>query len=102
MTASALTRPGERDRISTKITEIEWRLVGLLCIIASVGAAMLYSITGGHWQPWAADHLIRFGAMLVVMLCLAMVHPKWWFRGEQNRRSDRYARTEAQVPQKVR
>ncbi len=81
MTASALTRPGERDRISTKITEIEWRLVGLLCIIAGVGAAMLYSITGGHWQPWAADHLIRFGAMLVVMLGLAMVHPKWWFRG---------------------
>ncbi|MCS6625483.1 rod shape-determining protein RodA [Roseibacterium beibuensis] len=81
MTASALTRPGERDRLSTKITELDWRLVGLLCVVAGVGAAMLYSIAGGHWQPWAADHLIRFGAMLVVMLGLAMVHPKWWFRG---------------------
>ena len=81
MTASALTRPGERDRISTKITELDWRLVGLLCVIAGVGAAMLYSITGGHWQPWAADHLIRFGVMTIVMLCLALVHPKWWFRG---------------------
>jgi len=81
MTASALTRPGERDRLSTKITELDWRLVGLLCVIAGVGAAMLYSIAGGQWQPWAADHLIRFGAMLVVMLGLAMVHPKWWFRG---------------------
>jgi rod shape determining protein RodA len=81
MTASALTRPGERDRISTKITELDWRLVGLLCVVAGVGGAMLYSIAGGHWQPWAADHLIRFGVMLVVMLGLAMVHPKWWFRG---------------------
>ena len=81
MTASALTRPGERDRLSTKITELDWRIVGLLCVIAGVGAAMLYSIAGGQWQPWAADHLIRFGAMLVVMLGLAMVHPKWWFRG---------------------
>jgi len=81
MTASALTRPGERDRISTKVTEIDWRIVGLLCVIAGTGAAMLYSITGGHWQPWAADHLVRFGFMLVVMLGLAMVHPKWWFRG---------------------
>ena len=81
MTASALTRPGERDRLSTKITELDWRIVGLLCVVAGVGAAMLYSIAGGHWQPWAADHLIRFGAMVVVMLGLAMVHPKWWFRG---------------------
>ncbi|MBX9460756.1 MAG: rod shape-determining protein RodA [Brevundimonas sp.] len=81
MTASALTRPGERDRLTTKISELDWRIVGLLCVVAGVGAAMLYSIAGGHWQPWAADHLIRFGAMLVVMLGLAMVHPKWWFRG---------------------
>ena len=81
MTASALTRPGERDRLSTKITELDWRIVGLLCVVAGVGAAMLYSIAGGQWQPWAADHLIRFGVMVVVMLGLAMVHPKWWFRG---------------------
>lgn len=81
MTASALTRPGERDRISTKITELDWRLVGLLAVIAGTGGAMLYSIAGGHWQPWAADHLARFGVMVVIMLCLALVHPKWWFRG---------------------
>ena len=81
MTASALTRPGERDRISTKIAELDWRLVGLLCVIAGVSGAMHYSIAGGHWQPWAADQMIRFGVLLIVMLCLAMVHPKWWFRG---------------------
>ena len=81
MTASALTRPGERDRLSTKIAELDWRLVGLLCVIAGVGGAMLYSIAGGQWQPWAADQMIRFGVMLIVMLGLAMVHPKWWFRG---------------------
>ena len=81
MTASALTRPGERDRISTKITALDWRLVSLLCVVAAVGGAMLYSIAGGQWQPWAADHLIRFGVLLVIMLGLAMVHPKWWFRG---------------------
>jgi rod shape determining protein RodA len=80
MTASALTRPGERDRLSTKITELDWRLVALLCVIASIGTAMLYSIAGGSWQPWAAKHAIRFGALLIVMLGLAMLHPKWWFR----------------------
>lgn len=80
MTASALTRPGERDRLSTKIAELDWRLISLLCVIACIGAAMLYSIAGGHWQPWAIKHVIRFGALLAVMLALAMVHPKWWFR----------------------
>lgn len=80
MTASALTRPGERDRLSTKIAELDWRLVGLLCIVAMVGIAMLYSIAGGEWQPWAIKQAIRFGALLVVMLGMAMVHPKWWFR----------------------
>jgi len=81
MTASALTRPGERDRLSTKIAELDWRLVALLCVVGCVGAAMLYSIAGGDWQPWAADHLIRFGFMVLVMLGLAMIHPKWWFLG---------------------
>ncbi len=80
MTASALTRPGERDRLSTKIGELDWRLIGLLCLIAGVGAAMLYSIAGSSWSPWALNHLIRFAFLLVVMLALAMVHPKWWFR----------------------
>jgi rod shape determining protein RodA len=80
MTASALTRPGERDRLSTKITELDWRLVALLCLVAFAGTAMLYSIAGGDWQPWAIKHAIRFGLLLVVMLGLAMLHPKWWFR----------------------
>ena len=80
MTASALTRPGERDRVSSKVAEIDWRLTGLLCIVAGIGTAMLYSIAGGQWQPWALDHMIRFGVLLVAMLALSMVHPKWWFR----------------------
>lgn len=80
MTASALTRPGERDRLSVKIGEIDWRFVALLCVVGGVGAAMLYSVAGGSWEPWAAKHLIRFGAILVVMLGLATIHPKWWFR----------------------
>jgi rod shape determining protein RodA len=79
MTASALTRPGERDRLSSKFAELDWRVIGLLCILAGIGTAMLYSIAGGHWQPWAAKHLIRFGVLLVAMIGMAMIHPKWWF-----------------------
>jgi rod shape determining protein RodA len=79
VTASALSRPGERDRISSKLAELDWRVVGLLCVLAGIGTAMLYSIAGGSWSPWAWKHLLRFGVLLVAMIGLAMVHPKWWF-----------------------
>ena len=80
MTASALTRPGERERLSTKLGEIDWRFVALLCVVAGVGAAMLYSVAGLSWEPWAGKHLIRFGACIVLMLGLALVDPRYWFR----------------------
>jgi len=79
VTASALTRPGERDRISSKLAELDWRVIGLLCVLAGIGTAMLYSIAGGSWSPWAWKHLVRFCVLLVAMIGLAMVHPKWWF-----------------------
>ncbi|KQS56049.1 rod shape-determining protein RodA [Brevundimonas sp. Leaf363] len=80
MTASALTRPGERDRLPVKLTQIDWRFVGLLCVIAGIGCAMLYSVAGESWEPWAIKHLIRFGACVVMLLVLAMMDPRYWFR----------------------
>ena len=78
MTASAISRPGERERFSTKLAQIDWRLTALLCVVAGTGALMLYSV-GGGWSPWAAQHLIRFGFCLALMLGLSMVSTRWWF-----------------------
>ena len=61
MTASALTRPGERERLIVKFGQIDWTLTLVLCLIAAAGGMMLYSIAGGAWEPWAAKHLMRFG-----------------------------------------
>ena len=80
MTSSALTRPGERDRLAVKLTQIDWRFVGLLTVVTSIGAGMLFSVAKGSWEPWAAKHLIRYGVLLAAMLILSMVHLKWWFR----------------------
>jgi len=79
MTASALTRPGERERLSVKIGQIDWTFVALLCVVASVGGLMLYSVAGGSWQPWAAKHMIRFGACVALMLMLSLVNLRIWF-----------------------
>jgi rod shape determining protein RodA len=79
MTSSALTRPGERQRLVTKLAEIDWRMAFLLCAVAGVGAMMLYSIANSDWQPWAAKHLIRFALCFGVMLALALVDLRVWF-----------------------
>lgn len=79
MTGSALTRPGQRERLPVKLAEIDWRLVGLLCLVTGAGAMMLYSVGGGAWEPWAANHLIRVGVCLVMMLVLALVDLRVWF-----------------------
>jgi len=79
MTASALTRPGERDRLTVKVAQIDWRFVLLLCAVGGVGALMLYSVAKGSWEPWAANHLIRFGVCLGMMLVLSLVNLRIWF-----------------------
>ena len=79
MIASALTRPGERDRWIVKFGEIDWMLCGLLCLVAGAGGLMLYSIDGSKWTPWAAHHVIFFGLFFVLMLILALVDLRVWF-----------------------
>ncbi|WP_298163398.1 rod shape-determining protein RodA [Brevundimonas sp.] len=79
MTSSALTRPGERDRLSVKFGQIDWRFAALLCIVGGTGGAMMYSVAGGSWEPWATNHVIRFGFCLVMMLGLSLVPLRLWF-----------------------
>ena len=79
MTVSALTRPGERDRLIVKLGEIDWLFCLALCLIAGTGALMMFSIAGSSWDPWAAKHLTRFALCLVLMIGLAMIDLRVWF-----------------------
>ncbi|MDP3660128.1 rod shape-determining protein RodA [Phenylobacterium sp.] len=79
MTVSALTRPGERDRLVVKLSEIDWFFCLVLCLIAGAGALMLFSIAGSSWEPWAAKHMIRFGLCFALMVVLALVDLRVWF-----------------------
>ena len=63
-----------------KLWNINWGLVLLLAVIASLGFAMLYSAANGSWQPWAAKQAARFGIGVVVMLGMAMVDLRFWLR----------------------
>jgi rod shape determining protein RodA len=45
----------------------------LLCALAGVGYAALYSAAGGAPEPFASRHALRFAAGLVLMIGIAMV-----------------------------
>jgi rod shape determining protein RodA len=79
MTASALTRPGERERLVVKFGQIDWTLTLVLSLIAGAGVMMLYSIAGKAWEPWAAKQFVRFALCLGVMVALAVLDLRVWF-----------------------
>ena len=55
-----------------RLGRINWLIVLVICAIAGVGFAMLYSVAGGSWDPWAKNHAIRFSVAFVIMIGIAV------------------------------
>ena len=64
--------------IGEKLFEVNWGLVMLIALIASVGFAMLYSVAGGHFEPWASKQIVRFVIGLVLLVVIACVDIRLW------------------------
>ena len=62
-----------------KLLSINWGLVLLICLVASIGFAMQYSAAGGNLEPWAGRQMVRFGVGVVLMVGVAVVHLRWWY-----------------------
>ena len=63
-----------------KLQQINWGLVILICTIASIGFAALYSAAGGNFDPWASRQIARFFVGVIAMFIVALIDIKWWFR----------------------
>ena len=61
-----------------KIAELNWAMVIITVIIASIGFAMLYSVAGGTFEPWASRQMIRFAMALVLMIAIALTDVRVW------------------------
>ncbi len=59
--------------LTTKLFQISWLYVLLICALAAVGYVALYSAAGGSPEPYASKQAMRFAFGLVMMLCVAMV-----------------------------
>jgi len=68
-----VTRDQRKMTIAQKLREVTWSMVLLICVVASIGFAVLYSAAHGSADPWMDRQMMRFGAGLVLMLAVAMV-----------------------------
>ena len=59
--------------LTTKLFQISWTYVLLICALAGIGYVALYSAAGGSPEPYASKQAIRFAFGLVMMLCVALV-----------------------------
>jgi rod shape determining protein RodA len=72
---------GHRElTFADRVRGINWGLILLLCIISSIGFAMLYSAANGNWQPWASKQVVRFAIAFIPMLAAALIDIRHWFR----------------------
>lgn len=58
-----------RSIVPDAVARQPWQMLIPLCALVSLGAAVLYSAAGGHLQPYAISHVIRF----LVFLAMATV-----------------------------
>ena len=63
-----------------KLRRLNWELVLLIVLTASIGFAMLYSAANGSFDPWASRQISRFSVGLAMMLVVALIDIRFWLR----------------------
>jgi rod shape determining protein RodA len=66
--------------LGQKVWHLNWGLVLLICLLAAIGLAMLYSAASGAWEPWALRQAVRFAGGAVLMFAAALIDIRFWFR----------------------
>jgi rod shape determining protein RodA len=78
--ASMPTFRHSRLGLGEKLAAVHWPIVVLLLLVGAIGYLLLYSAAGGSHAPWAWRHGLRLGVGLGIMLVVAMVEPRVWYR----------------------
>ena len=77
---TALGAPRRNMTLLEKLRQVNVGLILLLVITASIGFVTLYSAAGGNFDPWASRQMTRFGIGLVLLLAVAVIDQRLWFR----------------------
>lgn len=63
-----------------KLAQLHWPLIAVIGLIGGVGYLLLYSAGGGSHEPWAWRHGVRLAFGASVMLAVALIDLRLWFR----------------------
>ena len=70
-------RPVSRS-LTEKLWRVQWLLLLVIAVVASVGVASLYSVAGGSFEPWAEQHALRVAVGLAIVIMMALVPLRVW------------------------
>ncbi len=70
----------EKIPLSQKLEQLNWMLISLIIVLASMGFLMLYSAGGGSFYPWLIKQLGFFAFFFVVMIFIAVTDIRIWFK----------------------
>ena len=71
-----LVRPGLG--VGLRFLRIDWVLVILLVLVASIGFAILHSAADGNPDRWVRPQMTRFAGGMLVMIAIALVNVRIW------------------------
>lgn len=57
--------------VPVQVARQPWQVIVPLSALVLFGSSVLYSAAGGHLQPWAVTHVLRYGVFLTMALVLA-------------------------------
>ncbi len=64
----------------SKLSKLNLFIIMSVILLGFVGVVSLYSAAGGHWDPWAKNHLIRLILGIFLMLILAFLPHDIFFK----------------------
>src|SRR6187551_538743 len=64
--------------VPDKLGEMNWGLVLMICMIAIAGIAMLYSVAGAHFHPWALRQIGHLVLGFIVLIAAAVIDIRVW------------------------
>ncbi|MDX2083134.1 MAG: rod shape-determining protein RodA [Rickettsiales bacterium] len=70
----------EKIPLSQKLEQLNWLLISLIIVLASIGFLMLYSAGGGNFKPWLIKQLGFFSLFFIIMIFIAITDIKIWFQ----------------------
>jgi len=71
---------GHYNLIIEKLIALNKHLIYLILLLFIFGMLMLYSASGGNFTPWALKQLLYFVLFFPVMIIIALIDIKVWFK----------------------